>query len=87
MRLQGEIATPQALAQRVEDVERRLERWSSTLDTAWKAVLGVVVAAALGWLLAMTAGVFDGGAARKDPSPANVSSTTATAPATAATVP
>jgi dCTP deaminase len=37
--LQGEIATPQALAIRVESLERRLQNW----NWSWKIVVGAVV--------------------------------------------
>lgn len=75
MRLQGAIATPQALAVRVEEVERRLERWRSNFETAWKAAIGAVVVAAIAWLLAFVGGVFD----RDDPSsPSTSTVTTAT---------
>ncbi len=87
MQLQGAIATPQALAVRVNEVERRLERWRSNLDTAWKAAIAAIVVTAIGWLLAFFGGVFDDGSSSSPTSSTIVttSSATTSAPASAST--
>lgn len=55
MQLDGEIATPQALALRLQKVENRLDQWAATGVTVAKAVLGVVVAAVFAWLVSIAA--------------------------------
>lgn len=45
--LQGDIATPQALAIRVEELERRLRARDQTRDWLWKLLIGGVVGAIL----------------------------------------
>ncbi len=70
MHLQGEIATPQALAGRmdeferalngrVDDIERRLNRWSSVWGSVWKPAVGAVVGIVIAGLIAWAAGLFD----------------------------
>jgi dCTP deaminase len=41
--LQGEIATPQALATRVEELESRIQRLNQLWDWSWKVAAGAVV--------------------------------------------
>lgn len=87
MHLQGEIATPQALAERVGEVERRLNRWRARFETAGKAVLGALVGAAIGWLLAFAAGFFDSDAPRTKDAPSVVTTTSTPTSTTSANTP
>lgn len=83
MHLEGEIATPQALAKRLQNLEDRLDRWASTFLTVAKAVVGVVVTAVFAWLVSLAAQAIDG-----EDSPTTTStSPTATSTTTTATSP
>jgi dCTP deaminase len=48
MKLQGEIATPQAIAKRISDLEDRLKNWTWVWNTLVVALLGAILAAIVG---------------------------------------
>lgn len=73
--LQGEIATPQALAERVDELEKSIRNWNRNLNMVWKAFVVAIITLAVGALISLAVHAYDTGSS----SVPTTSTTTSTA--------